>query len=89
MIYPDVTLEEWLKRYPDLESSDEECPECGTFRTVNIPFLSKKWIGLMSSQCKCGCPPIVCQIPKDAETFEWTSNLYNGLVNKYNRGIKL
>lgn len=53
MIYPDIPLENWLKKY-DLEVTEKICAHCeGTFQTT-IPILIKGYAGLETPQH--GCP---------------------------------
>jgi len=80
MIYPEISVEEWVKRYSDLEILEEECPNCERLVMVNIPFVSKSWVGLASKPCVCGGLPIVCQIPRDEHTLKWTNQLYQELL---------
>lgn len=55
MIYPDVSLEEWLQRYPNLKVHSQECPECKKIISTDRPFRSKHYIGLEGLHCKeCG-----------------------------------
>lgn len=61
MIYPDITLDEWKKRFPGLEVQDVTC-ECGKKGKTTRPFISKDWVGLDMPPCsKCGdeCPGMV------------------------------
>jgi hypothetical protein len=55
MIYPDVSVEEWLNRYPTLSPDTEECPVCGHPITLSKPYISADFVGLESEDCKnCG-----------------------------------
>jgi hypothetical protein len=83
MIYPDVTTEEWTKRHPDLEVEHDDCPECGTIRVLNIPFIKKDWVGLASKPCECGCPPAVSQVTRPGVAATWIENLYYRMLETY------
>jgi hypothetical protein len=54
MLYPDVTVEEWCKRYPALERYLPAFCLCG--RSVNVlkPYVAKNTLGLSSEACVCG-----------------------------------
>lgn len=54
MIYPEVTLEEWLREHPVLEIRKAKCKSCGTILVTNIPFIEKDWLGIQSKDCTCG-----------------------------------
>tara|TARA_Y100000034_G_C6910321_1_gene424375 strand:+ start:4234 stop:4482 length:249 start_codon:yes stop_codon:yes gene_type:complete len=54
MIFPDVTLEEWLKRYPELEVIEGTCRFCGNKRRTTKPFITKDYAELRSKRCSCG-----------------------------------
>lgn len=54
MIYPDVTLEEWLKRYPDLKVVTGICDGCGGPKPTIKPFRFKHGVGLECLPCSCG-----------------------------------
>lgn len=54
MIYPDVTVEEWLRRYPVFR---EDIPsECICGREINSfkPIIFKDRVGIVSGLCACG-----------------------------------
>lgn len=55
MIYPDVTLEEWLKKYPGLEVFSQPCPQCKETISTKTPFITKHYAGLEGKACyACG-----------------------------------
>lgn len=54
MIYPDVTVEEWTKRYPGLKVVSTTCCECGSKINTDRPFVSMDYVGLESGPCSCG-----------------------------------
>lgn len=54
MIYPEVSLKDWLKKYPVLEIRRQKCRSCSSVQLTNIPFIEKDWIGLKSLDCQCG-----------------------------------
>ena len=54
MIYVDVSLERWLKKYPFLKVINSTCDECGNIRSTTRPLISKDYIGLESPICDCG-----------------------------------
>ena len=62
MIYPDVTLEEWLKKYPELEVISKSCDNCDAVMSSTIPYLNKDYAGLIAPDCKCQKNKTTCMI---------------------------
>ncbi len=56
MIYPDVTLDEWLKRHPDLKVKEGICDnwDCKKPMRTTRPFVYRDGVGLESNDCECG-----------------------------------
>lgn len=54
MIFRDVSLEEWLERYPELEIEEGFCNQCGKTMRTTKPFVEKGYVGLVSPKCSCG-----------------------------------
>jgi hypothetical protein len=52
MIYPDVTVDEWVKRHPICVV--EGLCVCGKKASTTIPVITNKKIGLVSPRCECG-----------------------------------
>lgn len=67
MIFPSSSLNEWLKKYPELDYfiSDTQkrkakCSNCQKISLPKKPFMSKDYIGLLSEECEhCGKPHFV------------------------------
>lgn len=53
MIYPDVTTEEWLKKYPLLRVIKTTCSSCDKPLIADKPYRSKDYVGLRHDKC---CP---------------------------------
>ena len=53
MIFPQVTLQEWMRRFPGLEPESAEC-SCGKRGQTTVPVISKDWVGLAMPKCICG-----------------------------------
>jgi len=53
MIYPDVNIEEWCKRYR-LEIRSHKCLCCGDQQITSMPWASKHWRGLIAPTHGCG-----------------------------------
>ena len=53
MIYPNVTLDDWLSKY-DLETSEYLCPQCSKIYKVDVPALTKDSAWLVSPTHECG-----------------------------------
>jgi hypothetical protein len=54
MIFPDVSLEEWKKRFPKLKEIVGACDACGASMITRRPFLEKNYAGLVAESCSCG-----------------------------------
>ncbi len=54
MIYPEVPLKVWLKRYPELKVISGTCSNCEKIMPTSRPFLSKGYAGIESLPCSCG-----------------------------------
>ena len=39
MIFPDIDLDDWIKKYPALEVISRPCHYCKSSRVANIPFI--------------------------------------------------
>lgn len=50
--YPNITLEQWLTIYPELNCFLPLACPCGK-ELVSMPCVSKHWIGLISNECTC------------------------------------
>lgn len=68
MLYPQVSAEEWMKRY-DLEVEPCQCAECGKWFTPSVPFACKDIRGLETSKhgCKTGPSCIYTYVNEKAE----------------------
>ena len=56
MIFPEVTLEEWLNKYPDLKNIKDTCEinyceYCNKQIIPEKPFVKKGYVGLLSEVC--------------------------------------
>lgn len=54
MIYPDVTVEEWCRRYPGLVVDKDCCPSCGVERIADLPVAFDSYRGFISKPHSCG-----------------------------------
>jgi len=54
MIYPEVSTENWLKKYTELEIEEGFCNHCGKSMKTTKPFIEKDVAGLVSPNCSCG-----------------------------------
>jgi len=54
MLFPKVSLEDWLKAHPELTVQVRECEGCGSEIRSLTPFVEKHYFGLISEPCKCG-----------------------------------
>jgi len=53
MIYPNISLKEWLKLFPGLAVQDITC-SCGKSGKTTRPAISKDYVGLAAPPCICG-----------------------------------
>lgn len=73
MIFPDVTIEKWIKKYPQLQEMYDQdcikCGECGSKFTLIRPYIDKDYIGF---ECDCtNCDEITtCSKPYSEEKIE-------------------
>ena len=54
MIYVDVPLKQWLKKYPELKVLRKKCSKCGQIRFTDKPFVMKDYAGVTAGTCPCG-----------------------------------
>lgn len=69
MIFPDVSVVEWIKKYPSLSEVTTSCFDCGREIVANKPFITKHYVGLVSSKCICGSNCTGCEC-KTTSTIE-------------------
>ncbi len=60
MIFPNVSLDTWLLKYPTLSSVETTCIDCGSKLKAVVPFVEKHYAGLKSQPCTCGSSRSVC-----------------------------
>jgi hypothetical protein len=54
MIFPNISLHDWMKKFPGLEPQEAEC-SCGNKGSTIIPVITKNWVGLSMPKCtRCG-----------------------------------
>jgi hypothetical protein len=54
MIFPDVSKETWMKRYPSIKPIEVECLNCHNSILVDKPFITRDYVGFSVSKCpKC------------------------------------
>jgi hypothetical protein len=54
MIFPNVSLKDWLKKYPELKVISSQCENCGKKMKTTRPFIEKHFAGLRIDTCPCG-----------------------------------
>jgi len=55
MIFPEVTPEEWSRKYPGLNPRVTACKHCQSDIQVNKPYISKDYAGFIAFHCEhCG-----------------------------------
>ena len=54
MIFPNVSLAEWITKFPGLEPQEATCG-CGKKGTTTQPVIFTDWVGLAMPKCsRCG-----------------------------------
>lgn len=54
MLFPKVSLSEWISKFPGLEPQDVTCA-CGVKGKTTEPVITKDWVGLAMPKCsRCG-----------------------------------
>ena len=53
MMYPDVSLETWIRRY-NLRILDYNCPKCGKQFRTTVPIITSNSAGLETPTHNCG-----------------------------------
>jgi hypothetical protein len=51
MIYPDVPVDKWIKKYPTLSVRQGKCHSCRANVSVNRPWISKDYAGIELEYC--------------------------------------
>ena len=79
MIYMDVKLEDWLKRYPALKVRQCKCDNCGAKVVTNRPFVTKDYAGLDSTPCPCGKQKddLCTLVPRSISAIKRWMNLFS------------
>jgi len=54
MIFPNISLQDWLNTHNELEVETDTCECCGREMKTTIPFVEHDWVGLLAPECKCG-----------------------------------
>jgi hypothetical protein len=72
MIFPQITADEWLLRYPHLQIKVVNCKHCEGRVYVNKPFISKDYVGFISERCSnCNLEHnATCAMPVSKEEIE-------------------
>lgn len=68
MIYPDVTLEAWEKKYPSI-TKPLQC-HCGLYPPAR-PVVFKGYVGVETEPCTCGGSRMGRYQPVGKELDEW------------------
>lgn len=74
MIFPDVKLEDWVKKH-HLKVRKERCSKCGKYSKTDKPFISKEWIGL-AAICECGFHAGSTMFARDEKTADMLSTIF-------------
>lgn len=84
MIYPDVPLEEWLDRYPELCVVERQCEGCGRLMRASTPFIMKGYVGIESGDCSCkkNYSRCSCRITITNEEHTRWVNLIEGYIDE-------
>ncbi len=82
MIFPDVTLEEWLKKYPGLDIVKERCSVCRKKIITNKPFVDQHWVGL-AAICECGFHGASSMFPRTQKSENLVSGLFGSIDEEF------
>lgn len=85
MIFPDISLAEWLSRHPELKVRQTSCITCSRPIVADRPYISAKYLGLVSRPCECGSTRTVCDngITRTRdEHIAWVDAFYGGASNE-------
>lgn len=76
MIFPDISIQEWKRKYPTLECVETRCIDCNAPVIAVKPYITKDYVGLVSNPCSCGSTRTGCQssVTRTAdEHLKWLS----------------
>ena len=54
MIFTDASVNEWLRKYPELKIITGNCDHCGAPMRTTRPFVTRDYAGLIAHDCSCG-----------------------------------
>lgn len=77
MLFPQVSVEEWIERHPGLEIEKERCPSCRKEIVKDIPYMSKDWVGLHSGECSCGHDGSIIALPRNSKSQNILSSIFS------------
>lgn len=71
MIFPKVSLIDWMKKHPELEILSKKCDNCDKILRSVKPFVDGIYAGLIACDCLCNknrhtCVSMIC-LEKDWE----------------------
>lgn len=80
MIYPKMSISDWLKKHPSLIGAlPIECL-CGRTYSDAVPYLTEKMVGFEVTKCKCGCGPLSVATPHCPETIAFYRRIFTNLM---------
>lgn len=86
MIYPNISLEEWLEKHP-IEPVEGKC-YCGRIHRTTKPVILKDYIGLVANKCDCGVKiPVSTYIDKK-ESIRYERKVFLTGANSTNYSLK-
>lgn len=73
MIFPNVSLEKFLKKYNELEIESGFCNNCHKEIKTEKPFIEKGFVGLISHDCSCNknTNQVMTMIPISKKEIEY------------------
>ena len=78
MLYPQISIEEWKRKYPSLTTPSKKC--CGIKITASIPFITQDFVGFRSPVCpQCGHRPVLSMIPRGKDAIDFFDEFYDSM----------
>lgn len=67
MWVPEISIENWLKLFPELNKELPLKCICGKESKTLWPFVIKNWVGLLGDDCDCGLRKTSISIPRSKD----------------------
>jgi len=84
LIFPDISPDEWNKKYPTLKILKTTCEGCYKTLLSNKPFITKGYAGFTAELCECGGTRSIAEsvvTTTQDEFYKW-SEVFNKAESK-------